>query len=79
MNFNDYATIPSIPGHTSQALSMIISDSLYQGYFQASEIINMISLETSESAAYDAVEFTASSITVGDTTGEKDHWLSYAQ
>jgi uncharacterized protein YjbI with pentapeptide repeats len=79
INFNSYSRVPAIVNHTSEELSAIISDSLYQGYFEPEEIINGISLETDTSETYDTIEFTASSIIIGETNGEKEYELSYAQ
>ena len=79
INFNSYSRVPAIVNHTSEELSEIISDSLYQGYFEPEEIINGISLETDTSESYDTIEFTASSIIIGETNGEKEYELSYAQ
>jgi len=79
INFNSYSRVPAIVNHTCEELSEIISDSLYQGYFEPEEIINGISLETDTSESYDTIEFTASSIIIGETNGEKEYELSYAQ
>ena len=71
--------MPAIVDHTNAELSEIVSDSLYQGYFEPEEIITRISLETDASESHNTIEFTASSIIICETNGEKEYGLSYSQ
>jgi hypothetical protein len=79
INFNSYNRLPSTVNHTNRELSEIVSGSLHQGAFEPEEIITRISLETDTSESYNTIEFTASTIIIGETNGEKEYGLTYSQ
>ena len=62
MNFNSYAYEPSMIGHTNAALGYTVGS----GSFANSEAITSIAIESDINAASGNVEFTLSSIIVGE-------------
>ena len=75
VNFGAYDRLPAVIDHTNKELTVSGSGALTQGSFGNNETITRIALETDNAASYDAVEFTMSCIVVGETSGEKEHWV----
>jgi hypothetical protein len=71
INFNSYDRLPAVIGYSETELSL--NSSLNQGDFNNSESILKFALESDSSASYGTVEFTLSSIMIGDSTCEKEY------
>ena len=70
VNFNSYTREPAMFGYTNAALANTIGS----GSFDGSEAILNIALETDSSAAAGTVDFTLSSVIIGDSVaGEKEY------
>jgi uncharacterized protein YjbI with pentapeptide repeats len=74
MNFNSYAREPATIGATNAALAYTIGT----GSFANGELVTSIALESDSSAAASNVEFTLSSIVVGELSGEKEYGFEAA-
>ena len=68
MNFNTYAREPATIGATNVALAYTIGT----GSFAVGELITSIAIESNSAAAASNVEFTLSSVVVGELSGEKE-------
>ena len=73
INFNSYTREPAIVGTTNAELTY---SGVSSGSFGANEGISSITIETDNTAATSSIEFTLSSIIIGDTSGEKEHGFS---
>jgi hypothetical protein len=73
MNFNSYVREPATIGATNAALTY---SGVSNGSFDNSEIVASIAVETDSEAATSSVEFTLSSVIVGESSGEKEHGFS---
>jgi uncharacterized protein YjbI with pentapeptide repeats len=71
INFNSYTRLPAVIGYTETALTL--NSSLNQGSFNGTESILKFAIETDSSASYGTVEFTLSSVMVGDSICEKEY------
>jgi uncharacterized protein YjbI with pentapeptide repeats len=70
VNFNSYTREPAMIGYTNAALANTVGG----GVFDGSEAILNIALETDSGAAAGTVDFTLSSIIIGDSVaGEKEY------
>jgi uncharacterized protein YjbI with pentapeptide repeats len=69
VNFNSYTTQPAMIGYTNAALSNTTGN----GSFASNEVILNIALETDSSAGAGTVDFTLSSVIIGDASGEKEY------
>ena len=74
VNFNSYTDQPAIIGYTNAALANTIGT----GSFANNEVILNVALETDSSATAGTVDFTLSSIIVGDASGEKEYGFEAA-
>jgi len=74
VNFNSYTTEPAIVGYTNAALANTTGN----GSFASNEVILNIALETDSSASAGTVDFTLSSMIVGDASGEKEYGFEAA-
>ena len=74
VNFNSYTDQPAIIGYTNAALANTIGT----GSFANNEVIFNVALETDSSATAGTVDFTLSSIIVGDASGEKEYGFEAA-
>ena len=74
MNFNSYTVQPAMIGYTNAALA----NTTGSGSFATNEGILNIALETDSGAAAGTVDFTLSSIIVGDASGEKEYGFEAA-
>jgi hypothetical protein len=73
MNFNSYVREPATVGATNAALTY---SNVGSGSFADGEVITSISIETDSAAAAGTVEFTLSSVVVGESSGEKVYGFS---
>jgi hypothetical protein len=73
MNFNAYSREPAIIGATNAELTY---SGVSSGSFASNEVISSITVETDNTAVASSIEFTLSSIIIGDTSGEKEHGFS---
>ena len=69
VNFNSYSSAPAVIGFTNEGMT----GSVGSGSFDSNEVILNIALETSSSAATGTVDFTLSSMVVGEATNEKEY------
>jgi uncharacterized protein YjbI with pentapeptide repeats len=69
VNFNSYTTQPAMIGYTNAALANTTGN----GSFASNEVILNIALETDSSAGAGTVDFTLSSVIIGDASGEKEY------
>jgi len=69
VNFNSYTRAPATIGFTNAAMSNTDNT----GSFANNELIMNIALETDISAAAGTVDFTLSSVVIGDASGEKEY------
>ena len=74
MNFNSYNREPATVGATNAALAYTIGT----GSFADSELIASIAVETDSNATAGHVEFTLSSVVVGELSGEKEYGFEAA-
>ena len=74
MNFNTYAREPTTIGATNVALAYTIGT----GSFAVGELITSIAIESNSAAAASNVEFTLSSVVVGELSGEKEYGFEAA-
>jgi uncharacterized protein YjbI with pentapeptide repeats len=74
MNFNSYAREPAYISHTNAALAYTVGS----GSFANNETITSIAVETDSNAAAGNVEFTLSSVVVGELNGEKEYGFEAA-
>ena len=74
MNFNTYAREPATIGATNVALAYTIGT----GSFADGELITSIAIESNSAAAASNVEFTLSSVVVGELSGEKEYGFEAA-
>jgi hypothetical protein len=74
MNFNSYNREPATVGATNAALAYTIGT----GSFADSELIASIAVETDSNATAGHVEFTLSSVVVGELSGEKEYGFESA-
>jgi hypothetical protein len=80
INFNSYTTEPSYIGHTNAALGYMVGS----GSFANNEVITSIAIETDSNAPAGNVEFTLSSVIVGERSAttsvksEKEHGFEAA-
>ena len=74
VNFNSYTSEPAIIGYTNAALS----NTTGSGSFASNEVILNVALETDSSASAGTVDFTLSSIIIGDASGEKEYGFEAA-
>jgi hypothetical protein len=75
MNFNSYAREPATIGATNAALTY---SNVGSGSFADGEVITSIAVETENNAAASNVEFTLSSVVVGEMNGEKEYGFKAA-
>jgi len=73
MNFNSYAREPATVGATNAALAY---SNVGSGSFVDGEVITSIAVETDSNAAAGNVEFTLSSVVIGEASGEKEYGFS---
>jgi hypothetical protein len=73
MNFNSYAREPATVGATNAALTY---SNVGSGSFANGEVITSIAIETDSNAAAGSIEFTLSSMVVGEASGEKEYGFS---
>lgn len=73
MNFHSFAREPATVGATNEALTY---SNVGSGSFANGEVITSIAVETDSAAAAGTVEFTLSSVVVGEATGEKEYGFS---
>ncbi len=73
MNFNSYAREPATVGATNAALTY---SNVGSGSFANGEVITSISIETDSAAAASSIEFTLSSVVIGESSGEKVYGFS---
>ena len=74
INFNSYAREPAIVGATNAALAYTVGS----GSFANNETITSIAVETDSNATTSHVEFTLSSVVVGELNGEKEYGFEAA-
>jgi hypothetical protein len=74
MNFNSYTREPATIGATNAALAF--SNVGSSGSFANGEVITSIAVESDSSAAAGSVEFTLSSVVIGEASGEKEYGFS---
>jgi len=74
MNFNSYAREPATIGATNAALAYTVGS----GSFANNETITSIAVETDSNAAAGNIEFTLSSVVVGELSGEKEYGFEAA-
>ena len=74
VNFNSYTSEPAIIGYTNAALS----NTTGSGSFASNEVILNVALETDSSASAGTVDFTLSSVIIGDASGEKEYGFEAA-
>ena len=74
MNFNSYAREPATIGATNAALAYTVGS----GSFASNETIASIAVETDSNATAGNVEFTLSSVVVGELNGEKEYGFEAA-
>jgi ActR/RegA family two-component response regulator len=74
MNFNSYAREPATIGATNAALDYTVGS----GSFANNETIASIAVETDSNATAGNVEFTLSSVVVGELNGEKEYGFEAA-
>jgi hypothetical protein len=75
MNFNSYAREPATIGATNAALTY---SNVGSGSFADGEVITSIAVESDSAAAAGTVEFTLSSVVVGEMNGEKEYGFKAA-
>jgi uncharacterized protein YjbI with pentapeptide repeats len=73
MNFNSYAREPATIGATNAELTY---SNVGSGSFANGEVITSISIETDSNAAASSIEFTLSSVVVGEVGGENEYGFS---
>jgi len=73
MNFHSYTREPATVGATNAALAY---SNVGSGSFANGEVITSIAVETDSEAASGTVEFTLSSVVVGEASGEKEYGFS---
>ena len=73
INFNSYTSLPTSVGHTNALLSLSNVASSNIGTYASSETLFAISVGSDSGSARGNVEFTLSSVIVGDTSGEKEY------
>jgi len=73
MNFHSYTREPATVGATNAALTY---SNVGSGSFANGEVITSIAVETDSAAAAGTVEFTLSSVVVGEANGEKEYGFS---
>ena len=69
VNFNSYTREPAMIGYTNA----VMSNTTGGGSFGTNELILNIALETDGGAATGTVDFTLSSVVIGDASGEKEY------
>jgi uncharacterized protein YjbI with pentapeptide repeats len=74
MNFNSYAREPATIGATNAALAYTVG----RGSFANNETITSIAVETDSNAAAGNVEFTLSSVVIGELNREKEYGFEAA-
>jgi uncharacterized protein YjbI with pentapeptide repeats len=70
VNFNSYAREPATVGATNAALTY---SNVGSGSFANGEVVTSIAVESDNTAAAGTVEFTLSSVVVGESGGEKEY------
>jgi hypothetical protein len=73
MNFNTYTREPATIGATNAALAY---SNVGSGSFANGEVVTSIAVETDSEAAVGSVEFTLSSVVIGEAGGEKEYGFS---
>jgi hypothetical protein len=73
MNFNSYTREPATVGATNAAMAY---SNVGSGSFANGEVITSIAVETDSAAASGSVEFTLSSVVIGEAIGEKEYGFS---
>ena len=73
MNFNTYTREPATIGATNAALAY---SNVGSGSFANGEVVTSIAVETDSAAAVGSVEFTLSSVVIGEAGGEKEYGFS---
>ena len=73
VNLNSYTTAPVIIGHTNAVLTLSGVSSSNVGSFASNEVLFAISIGSDSGAARGNVEFTLSSVIIGDASGEKEY------
>ena len=73
MNFHSYTREPATVGATNAALTY---SNVGSGSFANGEVITSIAIETDSEAASGTVEFTLSSVVIGEASGEKQYGFS---
>ena len=73
MNFNTYTREPATIGATNTALAY---SNVGSGSFTNGEVVTSIAVETDSEAAVGSVEFTLSSVVIGEAGGEKEYGFS---
>jgi hypothetical protein len=73
VNLSSYTTAPVIIGHTNAVLTLSGVSSSNVGSFASNEVLFAISIGSDSGAARGNVEFTLSSVIIGDASGEKEY------
>ena len=73
VNLNSYTAAPVIIGHTNALLTLSGVSSSNIGTFASNEVLFAISIGSNSASARGNVEFTLSSVIIGDASGEKEY------
>ena len=73
VNLNSYTTAPAVIGHTNAALTFTDVNFSSVGSFASNEVLFAISIGSDSGSARGNVEFTLSSVIIGDASGEKEY------
>jgi hypothetical protein len=73
LNMNSYTTAPAVIGHTNAAMSVSTITSSNVGVYATTEVLYAIAINTDSGSARGNVEFTLSSLIIGDASGEKEY------
>ena len=73
VNLNSYTAAPVIIGHTNAVLTLSGVSSSNVGTFASNEVLFAISIGSDSGAARGNIEFTLSSVIIGDSSGEKEY------
>jgi hypothetical protein len=73
VNFNTYTREPATVGATNAALTY---SNVGTGSFANGEVVTSIAVETDSEAAVGSIEFTLSSVVIGEAGGEKEYGFS---
>jgi hypothetical protein len=72
-NLNSYTVAPVIIGHTNAVLTLSSVSSSNVGTYASNEVLFAISIGTNSASSRGNVEFTLSSVIIGDASGEKEY------